>query len=93
MAPTKHWRVQIQGHPGSTAQEIADEPDWGTGHQHRVGYKNRANRLPGITHEHDEYRDDIAQFQAEREELRREVKAGKLVNFREVIQHQEVCQH
>jgi len=48
------WRVQVQTHPGSSAQDIEDEPDWqGTG-QHRIGYRNRQDRLPGFTHDEDE---------------------------------------
>nr|POF18611.1 nitrate reductase [nadh] 1 [Quercus suber] len=48
------WRVQVHQHPGSSEQEINDEPDWTSGHEHRVGYRNRQDRFPGLTHEQDE---------------------------------------
>ncbi|KAK1068479.1 hypothetical protein LTR74_005558 [Friedmanniomyces endolithicus] len=47
------WRVQIRDHPGSSAQEIHDETEWTGGHQHRIGFKNRQDRLPGLTHDED----------------------------------------
>ncbi|TKA71910.1 hypothetical protein B0A55_07200 [Friedmanniomyces simplex] len=47
------WRVQVRDHPGSSAQDIHDEPEWTGGHQHRIGFKNRQDRLPGLTHDED----------------------------------------
>ena len=49
MAPMP-YSVRVQQHPGSTAQDIENEPEWGEGHQHRIGYKNRQDRWPGLTH-------------------------------------------
>lgn len=43
-------RINVTRHPGSSEKEVSDEPDWNTGHQHRVGYKNRRDRIPGKTH-------------------------------------------
>lgn len=52
------WQVSVTSHPGSSAQDIQDEPDWTSRHQHRIGFKNRQDRKPGLTHEADEA-DDV----------------------------------
>ncbi|KAF5004145.1 hypothetical protein FDECE_9359 [Fusarium decemcellulare] len=57
MASGKPWVVNIRPHPGSTAEEIRNEPNWIAGHQHRVGFRDRNDRVPGITHRDDEYRE------------------------------------
>lgn len=49
MAPIP-YSVRVKHHPGSTAQDIENEPDWGEGHEHRIGYRNRQGRRPGLTH-------------------------------------------
>lgn len=90
------WTVQKQDHPGSSAQEIEDEPEWIGGHQHWVGFKNRQDRRPGLTHEDDEQHeparhslDDEAQFTLDARgkvgKLRQKEKQHQLVNFRDVI--------
>ena len=48
------WSVNVTGHPGSTAEDIGNEPDWSGGHQHRIGFKNRQDRVPGLTHAADD---------------------------------------
>ncbi|ENH65123.1 Nitrate reductase [NADH] 1 [Fusarium oxysporum f. sp. cubense race 1] len=60
MPHSKPWVVKVQAHPGSTAEEIRNEPDWVSGHQHRIGFRDRNNRLPGLTHKDDEYREEVA---------------------------------
>ncbi|KOS23414.1 Nitrate reductase 1 [Escovopsis weberi] len=85
----KPWRVKVRDHPGSTAEEIANEPKWSSDHQHRIGYKNRHQRVPGITHEDDEYREEVERAKEEFERLKDEAKAGVLINFRDAIQHQK----
>ena len=47
-------RVRVQSHQGSSQQDIKDEPDWQTSHEHRIGYRNRQDRVPGLTHAADE---------------------------------------
>jgi nitrate reductase (NAD(P)H) len=88
--PPIPWRVKTTGHPGSTRDEIEREPDWQAEHQHehRIGYKNRYNRRPGVTHEQDEHME--AQELAEEarkgyDEITRETKQGDLVNFRDIV--------
>lgn len=51
MGATSHFIVQKQDHPGSSHQEIDNEPNWGSGHNHRVGFKNKDNRVPGYVEE------------------------------------------
>ncbi|BGP04219.1 hypothetical protein JCM10049v2_000017 [Rhodotorula toruloides] len=96
MAHRRH-RVVVNAHPGSSAQEIEDEPDWSGGHQHRVGFRNRDDRAPGLApgssidideteHEHEQ---DVARAKAQLETLREERSEGRLVNFREVVERQE----
>lgn len=90
MAPEKPWTVRVRPHPGSSRQDIDNEPDWTGLHNHRVGFKNRGDRRPGITHAQDEYLREIEEARKEQEKLRDENKTGKLVNFRDVIMTQEV---
>lgn len=84
------WTVKVQSHPGSSDSEIRDEPDWTSGHQHRIGFRNRANRKPGITHDRDEYHEQVEKARKRQAELSERYKTGKLVNFRDVIKEQEV---
>ena len=86
------WTVTVQPHPGSSTQDIANEPEWGLGHEHRIGFKNRSNRLPGITHKEDRHHEDAVEEEKEQAQLQEEAKEGKLLNFRDLIQHQEVRQ-
>ncbi|KAF2164012.1 hypothetical protein M409DRAFT_25783 [Zasmidium cellare ATCC 36951] len=48
------WNVKVQDHPGSSRQDIDNEPDWKSDHQHRIGFRNRQDRVPGLTHADDE---------------------------------------
>lgn len=85
----KSWVLHVQEGPGSSRKEVADEPDWGVGHQHRVGFRNKTQRVPGLVHD-EEYLDEIANAQKLREELNDDELAGELVNFRDLIEHQPV---
>ena len=94
MPPIQH-RVTVRSHPGSTHQEISNEPDWGGGHEHRVGFRNLQNRVPGLTHSGDEREDsdesqDVVEEAAKKyHDFAEKVEEGKLVNFRDVINAQE----
>ena len=83
-------RVEVvHDHPGSSSQEIADEPDWGTGHQHRIGFRNRQGRVAGFTHDLDlpdpqERKEDeefIEDAMRKYQELRQRTKKGDLIKF------------
>lgn len=94
MPPIPHL-VRVRHHPGSSAQNIQDEPDWSSGgHEHRVGFRNRQNRVPGLTHSGDERDEDSDPYDeveaAEKyRRFRERVEAGELVNFRDVVNAQE----
>jgi nitrate reductase (NAD(P)H) len=88
--PPIPWRVNITDHPGSSRAEIDQEPDWQAEHQHehRIGYKNRYDRKPGVTHAQDEHTeaDDLThEAQEGYKKLARISKEGDLVNFRDVV--------
>jgi nitrate reductase (NAD(P)H) len=90
MPHNRPWTVKVQAHPGSTAEEIHNEPDWAAGHQHRVGFRDRNNRLPGITHKDDEHREDVALEKQNHLAIQQKAMSGELVNFRDLIEKQEV---
>lgn len=87
------WVVKVKDHPGSSAQEIDDEPDWSSGHTHRIGFKNRDDRVPGVTHKRNDYSEEIKRAKEQLRQLREEAKGGKLVNFRDLIESQEVWEN
>lgn len=89
-------KARVMDHPGSSADEIANEPDWGSGHNHRVGFRNRHDRLAGLTHDGDHgYEDEEerqfveAAVKKHRDLLRRE-KRGDMVNFQDVMKAETV---
>lgn len=91
MPPTRHI-VRRKDHPGSSRREIEEEPDWGGGHQTRIGYRNRQDRFPGLTHKGDEKAEGRFEKEAQEEidRLRERVRKGDLINFRDAITHQKV---
>ncbi|KIW68544.1 hypothetical protein PV04_04483 [Phialophora macrospora] len=85
----------VRTHPGSSEQEIADEPDWGAGHNHRIGYRNRHGRFAGLTHEgdHDPYKDQddrkfVEEAMQKHRDLRKRAEKGDLLNFQDVARGQ-----
>lgn len=85
----------VSKHPGSTSQEIADEPNWGAGHNHRIGFRNKHGRAPGLTHDGDydlyeteEERAFTENAQRKYRELKDKAKHGELVDFRDVMKAQ-----
>ncbi|KAH7080841.1 hypothetical protein FB567DRAFT_500929 [Paraphoma chrysanthemicola] len=85
--PPVPWRVRTTNHPGSTRAEIDEEPNWDREHQHqhRVGYKNKHDRRPGLTHEHDEHEDYIEQAHDGHDDLTKRSDVGELINFRDIV--------
>ncbi|KAF2020451.1 hypothetical protein BU24DRAFT_382381 [Aaosphaeria arxii CBS 175.79] len=90
--PQIPWRVEVTAHPGSTREEIKQEPDWTQANEHRIGYVNRDDRKPGLTHPSDEQRVDeegdryIEEARREYEQLRQRREKGDLITFRDLIQ-------
>ncbi|PKS12473.1 hypothetical protein jhhlp_000679 [Lomentospora prolificans] len=86
----KPWVIRAKEHPGATFEEIQNEPAWESGHQHRIGFRNADNRLPGFTH-------GLQPLSAEEEEAivreaRKKFKSiqdkedkGELVNWRDIV--------
>lgn len=87
MAPT----AVISHHPGSSRQEIDDEPNWGLGHNHRIGFNNHQDRTPGFTHDGDwtDESDDEHQLEVSSKQkidkIKSRVARGGLVNFRDLM--------
>jgi nitrate reductase (NAD(P)H) len=82
------WDITVKDHPGSSQQDIRDEPDWAALHAHQIGFKNHDGRRPGLTHflEHEE---EIEVSRRMREDLHHRESTGDLVNFRDLIENQE----
>jgi nitrate reductase (NAD(P)H) len=92
--PPIPWRVQTVSHPGSTQKEIEQEPSWEAEyhHQHRIGYKNRDNRRPGVTHEQDEHTesDELAdEARKDYDDLKKKANKGDLINFRDIVENEK----
>lgn len=88
--PQVPWRVRIVDHPGSTREEIEQEPDWEVAHEQRVGYLNKDNRRAGLTHSLDGRDEDDATKEAREkyERLKEKTRSSKLVNWRDMIEEQ-----
>lgn len=84
------WKVTVQDHPGSSWDDILNEPDWNVGHNHRVGYTNRDNRIAGFSSKYDEYEKELERTQEDDENVKERKKQGDLVNFRDVVKNQKV---
>ncbi|KAK1981000.1 hypothetical protein LZ30DRAFT_721568 [Colletotrichum cereale] len=79
MGATSHFVVDKTDHPGSSHREIENEPNWGSGHNHRVGFKNRDNRVPGY----------VTEAKGKLSAYHHRVDGGDLVNFEDIIDAQE----
>lgn len=88
--PPISWKVTVQQHPGSSWDDILNEPKWSTGHNHRIGYKNNQDRVAGITHAQDELSREDEEAHEGFRELKDDAKKGKLLNFRDVVNGQKV---
>lgn len=91
----KLTKTTISSHPGSSEQEIASEPDWSSGHNHRIGFINRQGRTPGYTHDgdHDPYETEEDRKFAEDamqkyKDLRQRAQKGELINFQDIMKDQ-----
>jgi nitrate reductase (NAD(P)H) len=88
--PPIPWRVQVAEHPGSSREEIDQEPDWNSGdrHEHRIGYRNRFDRKPGMIHEYDEQHGQdhfVDEVRENYEKILGRARKGDLVNFRDIV--------
>lgn len=88
--PPIPWTVSVRDHPGSSADDIAKEPDWDAGHEHRIGFKNKQDRVPGIIHQHDDYDEKIEEARQDFRVWIMQTQQGKLIDFRDVMKNQKV---
>lgn len=80
-------------HPGSTKEEILEEPEWQTARGHRIGFRDRESRAAGLTSIGDESREDREFWEQARkkaEQLKEELGKGKLMTVRDFMTKQEV---
>lgn len=91
-----HYTRPNTSHGGSSEGDIRHEPDWSQTHDHRIGFRDRNDRHPGLTHQGDEWDSEqeqefLAQAKKEADELGQELGKHDLVNVREFMTKQEVC--
>lgn len=85
------YSTRPKGQPGSSEEDILNEPDWTKVHSHRVGFRDRDDRFPGLTHHGDEWKYELEKEAEEKEEeLREKVVRGELLTVRDLMTMQEV---
>ncbi|KAJ5815359.1 hypothetical protein N7474_007136 [Penicillium riverlandense] len=94
MTESSHYTRPNTSHPGSSADDIRDEPDWTRTHNHRIGFRDRNDRHPGLTHHGDEWESEeeskfLEQAKKEAKELEMELGKQDLVDVREFMAKQE----
>lgn len=82
------WDVSVKLHPGSSEQDIKNEPDWVQLQSHSIGFKNHDGRRPGLTHHDRDHEEEVEAAHRLHDELRLKMDLGDLVNFRDVIEDQ-----
>lgn len=88
--PHQTW---TKGHPGSSKEEIREEPEWKAVRSHRIGFRDREDRVAGLTHVGDESKEDREFWERARqkaEELEDELGKGTLLSVRDFMTKQEV---
>lgn len=91
--PPIPYTVSVRDHHGSSWEDILNEPQWGAGHNHHVGFSNNQGRIPGLTHMHDdpsESDEEIEGASYETQGIKSKPKNGGLMNFRELMKNQKV---
>ncbi|KAF4918366.1 Nitrate reductase [NADH] 1 [Colletotrichum viniferum] len=78
MGASSRFMVHKADRPGSCCREIDDEPSWGSGHNNRVGFKNKHNRVPGY----------VGESKRKLSAYHTLVDNGDLVNFEDIIRAQ-----
>jgi len=95
--PTPPRQAKVGNFPGSSLEEIENEPSWGASHTHRVGFKTRQSRIAGISHdepqghwETEEEERATEQAMEKYRKLRERYKRGDLLNFQDILEAQTV---
>lgn len=96
MTPPPHDTQPSKSHPGSSGDDILNEPDWHKTYAHRIGFRDRHDRQPGLTHHGDEWdteekRRFLIQGKKEAEDLVKELGEHELLSVRDFMTKQEVC--
>jgi nitrate reductase (NAD(P)H) len=73
------WRVRVGNFTGATKKEIDEEPHWGVGHNHRVGFLNRQSRVAGFTHDGDHDEEEAEDRKSTDEAMPKCWKCGRLL--------------
>lgn len=84
----KRPTIIVRPHPGSTWEEILNEPDWAVSRPHRPGHKDPQGRYAGSTHVSEDFAEK-EQAQVELRDLEERARKGELLNFREIIDLQK----
>ncbi len=87
-------KAHVGNFPGSSKEEVENEPDWHTGHNHRVGFRNNQDRIAGFTHDgdHDEEEKEDRELTEEARkkynDLGERASNGELLNFQDIMRDQ-----
>ena len=93
---TQTHRTLPTYHPGSSKQDIENEPDWTSVPGHRIGFRDTHGRVLGLTHQDDEEgatldREFLKLARCKADELRRKAERGDHLSVADYMQNQEVC--
>ena len=80
-------------HPGSSEQDIVEEPEWGLVPGHRVGFRDEHGRYSGLTHQPNEFKVDEEfrkHAQEEYDRLREKAAKGELLTVVDFMKMQTV---
>lgn len=80
----------MRPHPGSSWEEILNEPNWADSLLRCPGHKDQRGRYAGSTHDGDECIGGVEREEAREQmcQLRAKAEAGELLNFRNVMSNE-----
>ncbi|KAB2577949.1 Nitrate reductase (NADH) [Lasiodiplodia theobromae] len=88
--PPIPWTVKVRHHPGSSADDVAKEPDWGARQKRYIGFKDGQDHKVGITHQEGEYDGGLEIFGPDPREVKSQAMDGEPITLRDVIRHSEM---
>lgn len=95
--PSTHdeWKVSVRQHPGSSQEDIKNEPNWGSQkHEHYIGFKNAQRRKPGLTSEDENWNAKVEEAQEAQRKFntaKKDQQEGRLINFQDALRSDKVC--
>lgn len=94
MAPPAH-RTATTYHPGSTKEDIDNEPDWDNVLGQRIGFRDVHGRLSGVTNQDEDEatldREFLTVARCKADELKRKAERGDHLTVADYMKNQEVC--